>query len=71
MATITTTPVPQWVSAAQIPGVFGLSARTITDTVREGEDIERRYVGSKPLFSVESINRWIEGKPEDREDKDA
>ena len=66
MATITTTPVPQWVSAVQIPTVFGLSARTITDAVRDGEDIERRYIGTKPLYSVESINAWINAHPEDK-----
>ena len=66
MATATTTPIPQWVSAAQIPTVFGLSARTITDAVRDGDDIERRYIGNKPLYNVESINTWIDSHPEDK-----
>lgn len=59
MATITTTPVPQWVSAAQIPTVFGLSEKTVTRAIAGGAPIQRRKVGTKNLYSVETINAWL------------
>lgn len=59
MATITTTPVPQWVSAAQIPTVFGLSEKTITRAIADGAPIQRRKVGTKNLYNVETINTWL------------
>lgn len=59
MATITTTPVPQWVSAAQIPTVFGLSEKTVTRAIADGAPIQRRKVGTKNLYSVETINTWL------------
>jgi hypothetical protein len=66
MATITTTPIPQWVSAAQIPTVFGLSEKTVTRAIADGAPIQRRKVGTKNLYNVESINAWIDSQPEDR-----
>ena len=59
MATITTTPVPQWVSAAQIPTVFGLSEKTVTRAIADGAPIQRRKVGTKNLYNVETINTWL------------
>jgi phage terminase Nu1 subunit (DNA packaging protein) len=64
-------PVPQWVSAGQIPGVFGISARTVQDAERDGAPIEVRYIGRKPVYRVESINRWIAGHSEDKESRES
>ena len=65
MATITTTPVPQWVSAAQIPTVFGLSEKTVTRAIADGAPIQRRKVGTKNLYNVETINTWLNNLDEE------
>lgn len=57
---------PQWVNRSQIKAAFGISAKTIEDAYRNGAPIERRYSGTVPLYSVASINSWIDSLPQDR-----
>lgn len=60
-------PRPVWVSEQQIPAVFGISGRFVINARNAGADIKRRYLGSKPVYEVDSISRWIDSHPEDKE----
>ena len=53
---------PQWVSEQQVPVTFGISGRTVRDAATDGL-IERRYVGAKPVYRVESITAWLQTLP--------
>lgn len=56
---------PQWVSAKQIPVVFGITERSVRDLVNAGGPVRRRYWGRKPLYSAEDIDSYISGLPEE------
>ena len=53
-----TTSTAVWVDGPRIYPMFGVNERTIREAANDGE-IERRYIGRKPLYSAESINEWI------------
>lgn len=57
---------PQWLSAKQLDGIVGLSQTTIERAIANGASIIRRYVNSKPVYNVASINDWLMSQPEDR-----
>lgn len=56
-----------WVSQDQIPEMFGISARSVSNAIRDGEQIRRRYLGKKPIFSVADIDAWIASMPADKD----
>ena len=56
-----------WVSQDQIPDMFGISARSVTNAINAGEQIRRRYLGKKPVFSVADIDAWISDMPSDKD----
>ena len=56
-----------WVSQDQIPETFGISARSVSNAIRDGQQIRRRYLGKKPIFSVEDIEAWISDMPADKD----
>ena len=57
---------PVWVDRNQIPAIFGISDRTIMLAINQGAPIERRFVGTKPVFNVDSIDAWLDGLPLDK-----
>lgn len=60
-----TTDTTHWVDGPRIYPMFGLNERTIREAANDG-DVIRRYAGRKPLYSVESINDWIESLPSEK-----
>lgn len=57
---------PVWVDRNQIPAIFGISDRTVALAINAGAPIERRFVGTKPVFNVDSIDAWLDGLPLDK-----
>lgn len=57
---------PVWIDRAQVPAIFGISDHTLINAMNQGASIERRFVGSKPVFNVDSIDSWIDGLPLDK-----
>ncbi len=57
---------PVWVDRSQISQIFGISDRTLLDAINQGAPVERRFVGSKPVFNVDSIDAWLDGLPLDK-----
>lgn len=57
---------PQWLSAQQLNSIIGLSQTTVERAIANGAPIIRRYVNSKPVYNVASINSWLMAQPEDR-----
>ena len=58
---------PAWISAAQVPEYCGLSSRKLQQLANDGE-VERRYVGSKPLYRTASIDDYITRQAQHRAD---
>lgn len=59
-------PSAKWVSRATIPTVFGISAKEVERAFDDGAPIRRRYWKSKPLFSADDIDKYIDQLEEDR-----
>ena len=57
---------PVWVDRSQIPQIFGISDQIIIKALNQGALIERRFVGTKPVFNVDSIDEWLQGLPLDK-----
>lgn len=58
--------MPLWITRQMIPLVFGISARAVDAQIARGAPIDKRYYGAKPLYSVLSLNEWIEDMPIDK-----
>lgn len=59
---------PVWVDRSQIPALFGISDHTVINALNAGAPIERRFVGTKPVFNVDSLDEWLDGLPLDKPD---
>jgi hypothetical protein len=49
--------------------VFGLNSQAVIDAINSGVTIEVRYMGRKPLYNVEDINKWISALPDTKPDR--
>lgn len=58
---------PLWVSTADIPAMFGISTKSVSNAINAGAQIRRRYLGNKPLYSVADIDAWINAMPADKD----
>ena len=57
---------PVWIERNQIPHIFGISDQIVIKAINQGALIERRFVGTKPVFNVDSIDAWLDGLPLDK-----
>ena len=57
---------PVWVDRSQIAHIFGISDQIVIRAINQGAPIERRFVGTKPVFNVDSIDAWLDGLPLDK-----
>lgn len=47
---------PYWVDTKKLLPIFGLSRDRVNQMIWQGAPIQRRYIGMKPLYNVDSIN---------------
>jgi excisionase family DNA binding protein len=50
-------------SVSETAGLLGISRRTIYNWISQRRFIRPRWIGRKPMFHVDDINRYLEDLP--------